>query len=75
MALICRIVGKRIAGSVAMYLGQNSVQPTAFQIHDCSIFFSHFSFFVVKYFGIFIFYLEENCKIFAVFVLEISSTE
>ena len=57
MALICRIVSKRIARSFAMYLGQNSVQPTASQIHDYSIFFSHFSFFVVKYFRIFIFYL------------------
>lgn len=44
MALICRIFSKRIARSFAMYLGQNSVQSTASQIHDYSIFLAIFLF-------------------------------
>lgn len=48
MALICRIFSKRIARSFAMYLGQNSVQPTASQIHDYSIFLAIFLFLLLN---------------------------
>ena len=54
-----------------MYLGQ----PTAFQIRDYSIFLAIFLFSLLNISEYLFSTSWENCQIFAVFVLEISSTE